>query len=61
MSWEQLADIVAEARAERRREQTEPPVACPNDGEPLLADAYGHLRCRFDGYEYPRDGKLPSG
>ena len=34
------------------------PVACPNDGEPLLAGPPQYptvLYCRFDGWRYPRD------
>lgn len=35
-----------------------PPMACPNDGEPLQVgppDSDGMLYCRFDGFQYPRD------
>lgn len=35
-----------------------PPVACPNDGEPLRpgpAAEMGVLYCPFDGFQYPRD------
>lgn len=35
-----------------------PPVACPNDGEPLRSGPparQGILYCPFDGWEYPRD------
>jgi hypothetical protein len=55
MSWEQLLDIVREYTAERRAEQSAPPEACPNDGEPLEAGPDGTLHCRFDGYQWPRD------
>jgi hypothetical protein len=35
-----------------------PPVACPNDGEPLRqgpSQQPGILYCPFDGWQYPRD------
>lgn len=35
-----------------------PPVACPNDGEPLRQgppSEPGILYCPFDGWQYPRD------
>lgn len=38
--------------------RTQPPVACPNDGEPLIPGPPGQpgvLFCRFDGFQYPRD------
>lgn len=55
MAWEQLISIRDEAIAYARDERTMPPVACPNDGEPLRAGSNGSLRCTFDGYEWPRD------
>lgn len=55
MSWYQLLDIYAEAVAIQRELDSLAPVACPNDGEPLLAAPDGTLRCRFDGYTWPRD------
>lgn len=54
MAWQQLIDTIDEAKAELVAEQTEPPVACPNDGE-LLQSRDGILHCPFDGYEWPRD------
>jgi len=38
--------------------RTTPPVACPNDGEPLRQgppSEPGILYCEFDGFTYPRD------
>lgn len=35
-----------------------PPVACPNDGEPLRIgppEESGVLFCPYDGWQYPRD------
>ena len=50
ISWEQLKAIMDEARATRELERREPPVACPNDGEPLEQGPRGTLHCKFDGY-----------
>jgi len=38
--------------------KTQPPVACPNDGTPLLAgppSQPGVLYCPFDFWQFPRD------
>ena len=51
MSWEQLAAIFREQREEYDRARWEPPVACPNDGEPLI-EVDGVLRCKFDGWTW---------
>lgn len=50
-SWWGLLSIY-EANAEYAREEREPPVACPNDGEPLRRDPLGKLRCGYDGWTY---------
>ncbi len=50
MSWEQLSDIAREASAVREAERSAPPVACPNDGEPLVSNGAGVLGCSFDGW-----------
>lgn len=56
MSWEQLLDIAAEAREIARDEATRPPVACPNDGEPLQ-ERDGVRNCPFCGeYRWPEGG-----
>lgn len=58
-SWEALLSIYVEASEYMRRERIDPPVACPNDGEPLSRGPDGHsLFCKFDGYQYPRDGRI---
>lgn len=49
-SWDQLGAIFETAVAEREADDSTPPPACPNDGEPLLEDPYGNLRCRWDGW-----------
>lgn len=50
MSWQQLISIHAEAVAEAAAEAARPPVACPNDGEPLVTGPDGQPFCRFDGW-----------
>ncbi len=49
MSWEQLLDVIREARADHeiniRRVES-----CPNDGEPLLMGPDGYLFCPSDGW-----------
>lgn len=57
MSWEQLLSIAQEAADLKRDELSRPPVACPNDGEPLLQGPDGTLFCKYDGYQFPRDGR----
>lgn len=60
MSWEQLLSIVQEATAQRQAEATTPPVACPNDGEPLSIGPHGELFCTFDGWRNNDVGASPS-
>ena len=51
MSWAQLQAIAQEAREEAQRQRTEPPQACPNDGEPLeYHPGKGVLHCKFCGW-----------
>ena len=54
MSWKQLIDIALEAAGERRAAASEPPVACPDDGEPLETTTTGQLHCQFCGWTWPR-------
>jgi hypothetical protein len=58
VGWNQLSDIYREAADDRRDEEARPPEACPHDGTPLEAGPRGELHCPFDGYQWPRDGKL---
>lgn len=58
MAWETLLSIRDEAAQYIRDERDNPPAACPNDGEPLQEGPHGVLFCRFDGYQFPRDGRL---
>lgn len=53
MAWEQLLSIFKEAEFWNRAEKNTPPVACPNDGEPLESTNDGKLHCPFDGYMWP--------
>lgn len=48
-SWYGLLSILAEARAMHEQQRNAPPVACPQDGEPLES-VNGILHCRFDGW-----------
>lgn len=50
MAWEELGAIYATAAAEQDAVDSTPPVACPNDGEPLEEGPNGDLHCRFDGW-----------
>jgi hypothetical protein len=50
VSWDQLRGIIADARAQVAYEAAAYPVACPNDGEPLLVGPDGRKFCPFDGY-----------
>lgn len=51
--WDSYLAILREAAEVRDTEETGPPVACPEDGEPLLAGPDGSLYCPFDGWRYP--------
>jgi hypothetical protein len=55
MAWESLLATVKEAIAEYDSERSSPPVACPNDGEPLTGGRDGKLHCGFDGWTWPDD------
>lgn len=58
MSWYQLLDIQQEQAMEARWDKARIPSACPHDGEPLIpGPTPGTLFCKFDGYQWPRDGR----
>lgn len=62
MSWNQLLSIIQEAAAEREYWATTPPMACPNDGEPLVTTPSGaenELYCPWGDFKYPRDWIRP--
>jgi hypothetical protein len=50
--WYGLLGILQENRAEREYWRNQRPIACPNDGEPLLTGPHGELYCPFDGWRY---------
>lgn len=50
MSWDSLRSILHEAVQQRDLERARPPIACPNDGEPLLIGPDRQLYCPYDGY-----------
>lgn len=58
MAWDQLTAIYIEATSYVEQEKTEPPTACPYDGEPLDAARNGVLHCQLGNYEWPRDGRI---
>jgi Domain of unknown function (DUF4082) len=55
MGWYGLLSILHEAKEQRREIEERPPMACPNDGEPLLQGPRGLLYCPFDGWRWPDD------
>lgn len=58
MSWWQLDNILKEAAEYAAFYRSQPPMACPVCGEPLLPgppQEPANLYCRFDGWTYPRD------
>jgi hypothetical protein len=56
--WYGLLSIIEEAKAMKREIEQRPPMACPNDGEPLLQGPHGVIYCRFDGYRWPDDAEM---
>lgn len=50
MAWEQLQSMIEASREDQAARDSTPPVACPNDGEPLEENEEGVLHCRFDGW-----------
>lgn len=57
-SWYQLSSIYAEAIGYVEQEKSEPPTACPFDGEPLDQGPDGRLFCQVDGYSWPHMRRL---
>ena len=61
MSWWQLDNVLKDKAEYAEYYRTRPPVACPNDGQPLIsppdtASGAGiELWCQFDGWAFPRD------
>ena len=52
MSWSQLQAILRESREEAAQQRQQLPVACPNDGEPLVYNERRRIwACPFDGYQ----------
>lgn len=50
MAWEQLVNVLHEAQADHDEYVSQPPRACPNDGEPLEEGPDGQLFCPSDGW-----------
>lgn len=59
MSWYQWLDTLKLDAEEFAYYANRPPLACPNDGEPLKTGPNGELFCPFDGWQYPRDWVRP--
>jgi len=55
VGWYAYLDIITEARMEAQRASQAVPLACPNDGQPLLEGPEGQFFCPVDGWNYPRD------
>jgi hypothetical protein len=53
MSWEQLRDTLKENKIEAAREVSEPPVACPIDGEILDIKPDNTRNCPLGNYSFP--------
>ena len=51
MSWNQLLSILESSVDDIEEQLREPPIACPEDGEPLRA-ARGVLHCRYCGFTH---------
>lgn len=50
--WHGLLAIGQENYSYQREERMRPPVACPNDGEPLRTGPDGELYCPWDGWQW---------
>lgn len=55
MAWEQLLNMVQEARDIDQRDRSTPPTSCPNDHTALKEGPDGILFCPWDGTQWPRD------
>jgi len=58
VSWEQLMDILHQSRAGATIDLSEPPVACPYDGEPLDVHPDGRRNCPLGNYTYTGGPKI---
>lgn len=62
MSWYEYLDILKAAQVEFEYWASNPPLACPHCGEPLIPgpqSAEVNLFCKFDGFSWPRDWVRP--
>lgn len=58
MSWYAYLSVLKDQQQTFNYYASVPPMACPNDGEPLIPAPHGAentLFCQFDGWQYPRD------
>jgi hypothetical protein len=54
--WYGLLSVLREGANNKRIRESLPPASCPHDGEQLISDGQGGLKCRFDGWWWPQDG-----
>jgi hypothetical protein len=65
-SWWGLVSVLRHSKAEFEAYRSAPPMACPNDGQPLVngpaTDAGSGVEryCPYDGWSYPRDWQAPT-
>lgn len=55
MSWYSLLGILVERNTIKATRDSQPPRACPHDGEPLQPTESGGLHCPFDGWSWPEN------
>lgn len=55
MAWQQLTDMIAEARDIDQEDRSTAPTSCPNDYTALVAGPDGTLICPWDGLRWPED------
>lgn len=64
-SWYGLVSVLRSNREEFDAYRSMTPMACPNDGEPLInapstmAGSGVQLFCKYDGWRYPQDYVAP--
>jgi hypothetical protein len=52
MSWEQLQAIVQQRRIDQQQARSDPPQACPIDGQMLESNSRGILNCPLGNYRW---------
>lgn len=57
MGWRQLLSIYREAEDTFAAEQSQPPTACPNHGDPLETNSRGVLHCPLGDFTWPEGAR----